>query len=210
MLRLMKMLILLVILIAGLLYWHFHVTLLPNDNGPNPYKYQTTSFVPQSIIAPDMYEPLVKEAKEYGYTNVNDPTLIEVPDWIIEPLGRYYLYFVHHKGEHIRMAYADTVIRPWTMYDGDVLTVSQSTMSIEAQSVSSWKGFRKYTSWSEARVLMQEGKEARVAYEKRVQQKLKSRTPTTPHVVSPEILVDHQSQHLSLYSMREGVNKISV
>ncbi|MFV1980611.1 MAG: hypothetical protein ACC655_05595, partial [Rhodothermia bacterium] len=44
---------------------------------------------------------------EHGYVNVNGPSVIRVPDWINSPLGRYYLYFAHHRGSFIRMAYAD-------------------------------------------------------------------------------------------------------
>ena len=29
-------------------------------------------------------------------TNINGPSLIRVPGWVSEPLGRYYLYFAHH------------------------------------------------------------------------------------------------------------------
>ena len=35
-----------------------------------------------------------------SYTNINGPSLIQVPDWLPNPLGKYYLYFAHHKGEH--------------------------------------------------------------------------------------------------------------
>jgi hypothetical protein len=30
--------------------------------------------------------------------NVNGPSIIRVPSWIPNPLGRYYAYFGHHKG----------------------------------------------------------------------------------------------------------------
>ena len=32
------------------------------------------------------------------------------------PLGRYYLYFAHHHGDHIRLAYADSLRGPWTLH----------------------------------------------------------------------------------------------
>ena len=54
-------------------------------------------------------------------TNINGPSLIRVPDWIAHPLGRYYLYFAHHQGTFIRMAYADSIRGPWTVYRGGVL-----------------------------------------------------------------------------------------
>ena len=48
--------------------------------------------------------------------NINGPSLIRVPDWVEEPLGRYYLYFAHHQGEYIRLAYADRVEGPWRIH----------------------------------------------------------------------------------------------
>lgn len=30
--------------------------------------------------------------------NVNGPSIIRIPPWIKKPLGRYYMYFAHHKG----------------------------------------------------------------------------------------------------------------
>ena len=44
--------------------------------------------------------------------NVNGPTVIRVPDWVDRPLGRYYMYFGHHMGSFIRMAYADAITGP--------------------------------------------------------------------------------------------------
>lgn len=48
--------------------------------------------------------------------NINGPSLIRVPPWVRRPLSRYYLYFAHHGGNYIRMAYADNVRGPWTVY----------------------------------------------------------------------------------------------
>jgi hypothetical protein len=39
--------------------------------------------------------------------SLNGPSLIRMPAWVENPLGRYYLYFAHHAGKYIRMAYAD-------------------------------------------------------------------------------------------------------
>ena len=50
-------------------------------------------------------------------SNINGPSLIRVPDWLPNPLGKYYLYFAHHKGEYIRLAYADDLSGPWTTYE---------------------------------------------------------------------------------------------
>ncbi len=58
--------------------------------------------------------------------NINGPSLIRVPDWVENPLGRYYLYFAHHNGLYIRMAYADDLHGPWTIYKGGVLRFTQT------------------------------------------------------------------------------------
>lgn len=53
--------------------------------------------------------------------NVNGPTVIRVPDWVQRPLGRYYMYFANHRGDFIRLAYADAVTGPWTIHEPGVL-----------------------------------------------------------------------------------------
>ena len=58
--------------------------------------------------------------------NINGPSLIRVPDWVKNPLGRYYLYFAHHDGHHIRLAYADRLEGPWRTHEAGVLSLQQS------------------------------------------------------------------------------------
>lgn len=58
--------------------------------------------------------------------NINGPSLIRVPEWVDKPLGRYYLYFAHHTGRHIRLAYADRLCGPWTIYRPGVLSVDEA------------------------------------------------------------------------------------
>ena len=58
--------------------------------------------------------------------NINGPSLLRVPDWVPAPLGRYYLYFAHHAGDHIRMAYADELAGPWRVHAGGVLQLADS------------------------------------------------------------------------------------
>lgn len=70
------------------------------------------------IITPDMDARMG--------SNIQGPSLIRVPDWVDEPLGEYYLYFADHRGEYIRMAYADDVIGPWTVHTPGTLTLEDS------------------------------------------------------------------------------------
>jgi hypothetical protein len=53
--------------------------------------------------------------------NINGPSLIKVPAWVSAPLGKYYLYFAHHKGRYIRLAYADELHGPWKIYQQGAL-----------------------------------------------------------------------------------------
>lgn len=64
-------------------------------------------------------------------TNINGPSLIRVPDWVTTPLGRYYLYFAHHKGTHIRLAFSDTLEGPWRVHEPGALALEDSAYPVE-------------------------------------------------------------------------------
>jgi hypothetical protein len=59
-------------------------------------------------------------------TNINGPSVIRVPEWLPEPLGRYYMYFAHHAGVYIRLAYADALEGPWKIYEPGTLHLSDA------------------------------------------------------------------------------------
>ncbi|MEM7213518.1 MAG: hypothetical protein AAF479_16825, partial [Pseudomonadota bacterium] len=58
--------------------------------------------------------------------NTNGPSLVRVPESMPHKLGRYYLYFSHHKGQFIRLAYADQIEGPWTIHTPGVLPLSET------------------------------------------------------------------------------------
>ena len=58
--------------------------------------------------------------------NANGPTVIRVPSWVNRPLGRYYMYFAHHKGLFIRLAYADSLRGPWKIHEPGVMRVEDT------------------------------------------------------------------------------------
>lgn len=70
------------------------------------------------IIAPHMDERMG--------SNIQGPSMIKVPDWVENPLGEYYLYFADHRGLYIRLAYADAVTGPWTVYTPGSMTLAES------------------------------------------------------------------------------------
>jgi hypothetical protein len=57
--------------------------------------------------------------------NINGPSLIEAPDWLPHRLGRFYLYFAHHGGRYIRLAYADDLAGPWRIHLPGTLRLEQ-------------------------------------------------------------------------------------
>ena len=59
--------------------------------------------------------------------SINGPSVIRVPGWVKNPLGRYYLYFAHHAGKYIRLAYADQLAGPWKIHKGGVQQLDAQT-----------------------------------------------------------------------------------
>lgn len=57
--------------------------------------------------------------------NINGPSLIRAPDWLPNRLGTYYLYFAHHNGKHIRLAYADRLEGPWRIHEPGTLHLKE-------------------------------------------------------------------------------------
>jgi hypothetical protein len=58
--------------------------------------------------------------------NIAGPSLIRVPEWVEQPLGRYYLYFADHEGMYIRLAYADELTGPWRTHAPGTLRIEES------------------------------------------------------------------------------------
>lgn len=74
---------------------------------------------------PIVHDALAGLEGEIG-ANVNGPSLVRVPDWLPQPLARYYLYFAHHHGDFIRLALADRVEGPWRIHPGGVLSLAST------------------------------------------------------------------------------------
>ena len=86
---------------------------------PPPAKdLKVVRFEENPIIRPDMLPGRDGE-------NINGPSLIRVPEWLPNPLGRYYLYFADHHGDYIRLAYADRLQGPWKIYKPGTLRLAQ-------------------------------------------------------------------------------------
>jgi len=155
------------------------------------------------IIRHTMDTRLQEEARRYGYVNVNGPSLIRVPAWVENQLGDYYLYFAHHKGEFIRMAYADRLAGPWTVYSPGVLDLDASFFANEVpesaglarSALDLWHA----TTLTEFIALSQVGLSAQQALQARRQSGLAGSDETRPHIASPDVVVDHERREIRMY-----------
>ena len=73
------------------------------------------------IISRHLFEQI--NANKFESTNINGPSLIKVPQWlkdegrIIDKDANYYLYFAHHRGGYIRLAWANKIEGPYHLFD---------------------------------------------------------------------------------------------
>jgi hypothetical protein len=58
--------------------------------------------------------------------NINGSSVIRVPKWLLNPLGKYYMYFAHHADTYIRLAYADDLQGPWKVYEPGTLHLNNA------------------------------------------------------------------------------------
>jgi len=79
---------------------------------------QIERLLDRPIITPELH-PSIGE-------NIQGPSLIRVPDWVDDPLGKYYLYFADHKGSYIRLAYADQLEGPWQIHEPGSLQLADT------------------------------------------------------------------------------------
>lgn len=119
-------------------------------------------------------------------SNIQGPSLIRVPSWVDEPLGRYYLYFADHKGSYIRLAYADDVEGPWTVHRPGSLQLGDSRFLTEAPSATEAELAELAELYN---ALFGEGSFARSL----------ATDAVTPHIASPDVHVDEAGRRIVMY-----------
>jgi hypothetical protein len=118
------------------------------------------------IIHHTMDASLLEEVGKYGYVNINGLSMIKVPPWVKEPLGKFYLYFAHHKGDYIKLAYADKPEGPWRIYSPGALHVEDSLFARTpptGKKITAIKGLWERMSATEFWTLLRVGLAARKA-----------------------------------------------
>jgi hypothetical protein len=58
--------------------------------------------------------------------NINGPSLIRIPSWVQPVKGKYYLYFSHHRGRRIELAYSDSIAGPWKIYGPGSISMEET------------------------------------------------------------------------------------
>lgn len=143
---------------------------------PDLSKVQVTRLLDQPIIAPGIH-PSVG-------VNIQGPTLVKVPEWLENPLGNYYLYFADHKGNYIRLAYADTLTGPWQVYEPGTLQLAQSHFLTEPPEISDER-LREVEAEMEASGV-------KYAHDMRLEL-------TSTHIASPDVHIDNVNRRFIMY-----------
>lgn len=111
--------------------------------------------------------------------NIQGPSLIRVPDWVSNPLGKYYLYFADHKGSYIRLAYSDDLFGPWQIHKNGSLHLRDSCFPTEPI-----ERPPDYVDNNVSKMTLLHSQ----SYER-----------STPHIASPDVHVDNDNQQIIMY-----------
>ena len=118
--------------------------------------------------------------------NIQGPSLIRAPAWIRRPLGRYYLYFADHKGDHIRLAYADDLSGPWTLHPPGSLRIQDSGFPSKPPPV------------DDEALRRAEALQRRSPAHRRLPHSVLDEF-ATPHIASPDVHVDSANRRIVMY-----------
>ena len=138
--------------------------------------FRAQRLLDQPIIGPDLHPSIG--------VNIQGPSLIRVPDWVLGRLGRYYLYFADHKGSYIRLAYADNLTGPWTVFGPGSLQLGESCFPTEPPPMTDPQFAVLEARWKQTGATLSHD--------------LRSEF-TTPHIASPDVHVDAAARQIVMY-----------
>ena len=141
-------------------------------------KIEINRFIDEPIIPPFLKE-------EIG-SNINGPSLIKTPDWIKNPLGKYYLYFADHKGDRIKLAYSEDLDGPWKIHAGGTLQLKNSHFLTKKPDIPDDFDLNSLGE-----------RDAHIDHIKHIPKKIADLT--YPHIASPDAHVDEINQRIVMY-----------
>ena len=116
--------------------------------------------------------------------NIQGPSLIRAPDWLPDRLGNYYLYFADHKGQYIRLAYADELTGPWQIHVPGSLQIEESFFTPTRPEVSAERMAEL--------IAERQNSGYRVSHDLAMEL-------TEPHIASPDVHVDDENRRIIMY-----------
>ena len=129
--------------------------------------------------------PIVSPASHASIgVNIQGPSLVRIPDWVVSPRGRYYLYFADHKGRYIRLAYADRLAGPWAIHVPGALRLEDTPFPDEPPEVTTERlRFAENLREASGRPILHSA-----SYEM-----------STPHIASPDVHIDATNRRILMY-----------
>lgn len=118
--------------------------------------------------------------------NIQGPSLVRVPDWVENRLGRYYLYFADHKGAYIRLAYADHLEGPWKIHQPGALNIADTPFPQTPPPFTDQQMADYRTRAKAAGLDLEQFPDL-------------AKEMTTPHVASPDVHVDETNKRFVMY-----------
>ena len=144
---------------------------------PDLSSVKVTRLADQPIIGPGIH-PSIGE-------NIQGPTMLRVPDWVENPLGRYYIYFADHKGLYIRLAYADRLTGPWQIHEPGSLHIEDSYFAPTRPEISEER-------LNEMIAARRASGGAQLSHDIGLEL-------TEPHIASPDVHVDDENEQIIMY-----------
>jgi len=84
------------------------------------------------LVAADMFPAAaIRGLEPDALANINGPSVLRMPDWAAGKQATLHMYFGHHKGRSIRLAYADRLAGPWAMHPDPVMPLATSLFEPE-------------------------------------------------------------------------------
>jgi hypothetical protein len=181
-----------------------------------PVEFSLQRFTDGPIVDISLSERLTSLAEREGYININGPSIIAVPEWVENPLGKYYLYFSHHRGDSIRLAYADQIEGPWEIYEPGALSLSASGFPSDSiPSLTLQQGIEEL--WDSSSIYLFRDTLLAIYQSLSSDQPLrrarglKPAQPLKAHIASPEVVVDNDNKQLLMFfhGQRDSLSQVS-
>lgn len=100
------------------------------------------------------------------------------------------MYFSHHKGEYIKMAYSDSINGRWTIYNDKILSLKNSTLITYRTTQSNLKDVFNHNNSNETFALL-----SQLDFKKNNT----SVDSNDPHIASPEIIINNESKEIVMF-----------